>query len=56
MKSGMNVPIFREAVLAQAIVVSIPAHVPHVINDLLAGIAHIEKGVGRFVKDELHNH
>ena len=56
MKSGMNVPIFREAVLAQAIVISIPAHVPHVINDLLAGIAHIEKGVGRFVKDELHDH
>ena len=56
MKSGMNVSISLHAVLTQTIVVSIPAQIPRVINDLLTGIAQIKKGVWDLVKDELHDH
>ena len=56
MKSGMNVPIFREAVLAQSIIVLVSAQVVLVIEDLFTRIAQIEKGVWDLVKDELHDH
>ena len=56
MKSGMNVSISLHAVLTQTIVVSIPAQIPRVINDLLTGIAQIKKRVRRLMKDELHDH
>ena len=56
MKSGMNVSISLHAVLTQTIVVSIPAQIPRVINDLLTGIAQIKKRVRRLMKDKLHNH
>ena len=52
----MNASIFLQTVLAQTIIVPIPAHIPRIIDNLLAGIAQSKKGIRSLVKDELHDH
>ena len=53
---GMNASISLQAVLTQSIIVLVSAQVVLVIEDLLAGVAQIEKGIWDLVKDELHDH
>ena len=52
----MNASIFLQTVLAQTIIVPISAHIPRIIDNLLAGIAQSEKGIWSLVKYELHDH
>ena len=53
---GVKPSISLETVLAQTVVVSVPAHIVLVAEDLLARIAEIEEGVWDLVEDELHHH